>query len=319
VTARTEAAARVGVRHLSGRLSGALAELREKLVAVKARAELLIDFPEEEAEQAPQELVALLGEIAARTDALLGSFRFGRLVREGLHVAIVGRPNVGKSSLLNALLGAERAIVTEVPGTTRDVIEESVDMDGIPVVLADTAGVGNEADMIERLGIERALEKARSADGTIVVLDRSEPMSAEDERVLQATAARPRVIAVNKCDLPARWLRRALAPAQKQSAIEVSAKTGAGIPELRQHLARVFEVEAVHTDEPVLTLVRHRDALAKALEAVGMARRGLASGDTIDVVAVDIQEALEQIGEITGAVTSEDVLDRIFREFCIGK
>ncbi len=319
VHARTEAAARTGLRHLSGQLSAELAALREALVAAKAHAEAWIDFAEDEVEVTPEALEAELRAIAARIDALLASYERGRLVREGLHLAIVGKPNVGKSSLLNALAGADRAIVTEVPGTTRDVIEESVEIGGVEVVLSDTAGLREEAGHVERLGIERARRRAAEADGVLVVLDRSQPLAEEDWAVIAAMEGQPGLIVANKCDLPPRWEPRCALAGLPKKAVEVSARTGAGLVELQQAVVELFQLAEVDPELPLLTLVRHREALAQARDSLGLAIEGLTLNQPIDLVAVDLQSAVEHIGSITGAVVVDEVLDRIFREFCIGK
>jgi len=319
VQARTEAAARTGLRHLSGQLSAELGAVREALVAAKAHAEAWIDFPDEEIEVTPEGLAAELRNVAARIDALLGSYDRGRLIRDGLHLAIVGKPNVGKSSLLNALAGADRAIVTDIPGTTRDVIEESVEIAGVPVVLLDTAGLREEAAHVERLGIERARQRAAEADGVLIVLDRSQPLTEEDLAAIAAMEGKPGLFAVNKCDVAAAWDPRSALAGWSRRIVEISARTGAGLDELQRALMELFELAEMDPELPVLTLVRHRDALTRARESIELALRGLSAGQPIDLVAVDLQTAVEHIGGITGAVVTEEVLDRIFRDFCIGK
>ncbi|GIW42467.1 MAG: tRNA modification GTPase MnmE [Candidatus Binatia bacterium] len=320
VGAKSEGAVRAGAEQLAGALSAGLAEVRESLLSLEAHLEALIDFPEEDLELEPQALLRELERVAAKLRDLAASFERGRLLREGLRVVLVGKPNVGKSSLLNALLGTERAIVTPIPGTTRDVIEESVEIEGIPVVLCDTAGLRSDPDEVEKLGIDRTRARLESADGVVVVLDRSSPLDVEDLGVLEEARSRRGVLAVNKCDLAGAWEPRLLAEqAAGKEIVELSAKTGQGLDRLLDALARCFMLTEASEPGPTLTLARHRDLVEKARSAVERAREALASGIPPDAAAVDIQAALEHIGCLTGEVTTEEVLDRIFSEFCVGK
>ena len=292
ITARTEAAARAGMRHLSGRLSTALAELRAALVEIKARAEVMIDFSEEETDVSPDLLLAGVETARARVDGLLQSFGTGRLLRNGIHLTLVGRPNVGKSSLLNALLGRDRAIVTPVPGTTRDVIAESVDIQGIPVVVADTAGIRAGGDMIESLGIERTRREAAAADAVLVVLDRSEPLGPDDLSVLAEARPTAVLVVVNKSDLPAAWQPPCTKAVAALPWVEVSAATGAGVDRLRQAIVDLAGGGVIDPHAPLVTLVRHREALARALDALVLAHASLLADAPIDATTVDIQAAV---------------------------
>jgi tRNA modification GTPase len=237
-------------------------------------------------------------------------------------VAIIGKPNVGKSSLLNALLGEERAIVTPVAGTTRDAIDESADFDGVPVVLSDTAGLRAvaDADAVERIGMQRTAGRVDSAHVVLAVLDASRPVDAEDHAVLRAARAVPQVVVLNKSDLPP-VVRPSDLHGQVNGApvVTVSARTGAGLDDVRRVVLDRVAVCPVRDDVPTLTSVRHVDTLSKAAVSLRLALAGLAERQPPELVAVDVQDAIDHIGEVTGRITTEDVLDRIFGEFCIGK
>jgi tRNA modification GTPase len=315
VSARTEESARMATDHLLGGLSRRLESLRHQLIDVKAKIELQIDFSDEDVEVYEAEMVRDLQAAAGEVRSLLGTYRHGRLVREGIRVAIVGRPNVGKSSLLNALLGDERAIVTPIPGTTRDVIEESADFEGIAVVLFDTAGLREVADQIERMGVARARQVAHTADVRLVVMDRSIPPDLPTEMFDIDHS----IAVLNKIDLPSVWRESDVAKLRAYcSVVEVSALTGLGLDVLREavmQLAGSGPVDGL----PILSRVRQRDALAKVDACLTTAVASLREKTPVDLVAVDVQSALDHIGSITGIITSEDVLDIIFAEFCIGK
>jgi tRNA modification GTPase len=315
VGARSEEAARGAADQLCGRLSQCMRDLRRILIDAKASLEAQIDFSDEDLTFADNHAPHLLSQAKTRIDQLLETYHHGRLLRQGVHVAIVGRPNVGKSSLLNALLGEERAIVTSTPGTTRDVIEESTQFEGIAVVLSDTAGLRAAPSEVERLGVDRARQVAEQADVRLLVLDRSlQPDTPDALFDVERTVA-----VLNKMDLPSRWSEDAVAGLrQKFPVVEISATEHTGLEELRRVILQAIG-GAPRETLPILTRTRHRDALAKARESLGLASAALRKGVPVDLVAVDLQAALDQISSVTGAITSEDVLDAIFAEFCIGK
>jgi tRNA modification GTPase len=250
--------------------------------------------------------------VIGRIDALLAQAARGRLVREGAQVAIVGAPNVGKSSLFNALLNANRAIVTAIPGTTRDLLTERADIGGLSLALIDTAGVRETSDVVEQEGVSRARETIGVADLTIVLLDRSRPLSADDRDLLDATAARPRVVALKKIDLPP-------AATGAPEAVEISAKTGAGIDQLIDRIAAALSDGESFRDEPHVTNVRHTVLLERARESLARAAAALASKVSEEFPLLDLQEASASLQEITGQRTSDDLLRHIFERFCIGK
>jgi tRNA modification GTPase len=319
IAARTERAMRVAAQHLGGALSRSVEALRERLIGIAANLEASIDFSDEDVGELPRARLAEEARSIARAlEDLAASQTHGRILREGLRVAIVGKPNVGKSSLFNRLLESERAIVTPIPGTTRDVIEESVDIEGVAVVLADTAGLRPEAEEVERIGIARTREQMASADLVIAVFDRSRQWSEEDENLLNATRHITRLLIVNKVDLDAEpsfgGALEALSPV-----VRVSALSGAGIDDLKGELLRAAAPPRSDVGGVIVTRERHRVALDGARAAVLRAEDSLSAGAPPDIVAVDILVALDHVGEITGRTSPEDVLDRIFREFCVGK
>jgi tRNA modification GTPase len=316
IQARTPEGAALAVRQLAGQLSAHLDDLRARLIEIKGLLEARIDFADEDLDLDGNAIPRLLDDVRRDAEGLLGTYERGRLLRDGLRVVITGRPNAGKSSLMNALLGEERAIVTALPGTTRDVIEECADFLGVPVVLSDTAGLREAGDEIERLGIDRALFAVERSDVNLLVLDASAaPESLESFRLPDGGT----VIALNKIDLPSAWEeRRVAALAERFPLVRVSATERLGLDELRRAVVGVAG-SLGREGTPVLTSVRQRDALGKVAAAVENALASWKRGLPADLVAVDVQAALDHAGSVTGLVTSEEVLDTIFSQFCIGK
>lgn len=313
IRARTVEGAGEAASHLFGRLSAHLDDLRQLLIRVKGILEVQIDFSED-VNFDPIETAGLIRNALDRVETLRRTFDRGRLVRDGIQVAITGRPNAGKSSLLNALSGTDRAIVTPIPGTTRDVIEEAVDFDGIPVVLRDTAGLREAPDEVERIGVERAQDVARAADVVLHVIDGSESNEYCNLSILNERS----IIVINKVDLPSQLSSEQLATFADYPIVEVSATQGIGLDELRQAVSARLDRQP--TDGiPILSSSRQFQALAETAGLLQNAITGLEQRVPVDLVAVDVQAALEHIASITGEVTNEDVLDVIFREFCIGK
>ena len=323
VRARTAAAATVATRQLGGQLSLRLEDLRSDILQLKALLEAQIDFSEEELALSPETLLAAMDRCKVTIKVLLDTGAHGVLLRDGLRVAIVGKPNVGKSSLLNALLGEERAIVTATPGTTRDSIDETADFEGITVTLSDTAGLRplECADAVERLGMQRTTAKIAAAQLLLVVVDGALPLDAEDQTVLQSAAGLPQVVVVNKADLAQQVVSADLrAVANGYPLVAVSATQGTGLAALRRAVVDLAVDQPAGVDDgPTLTNLRHVDALRKAADSLGLARQSMLAAQPAEMIAVDVQDAIDHIAAITGAITSEDVLDRIFSEFCIGK
>lgn len=320
VTAVTEESMKIAAEQLKGRLSDRLAELRGSLLGSCALAEAYIDFPEEEIETATLEQIELkIGEVRQTAEKLSETFREARFFREGLSAAIVGRPNVGKSSLLNALLERDRAIVTEFPGTTRDLIEECLNIDGLPVRIIDTAGIRKSDEAVEREGIRRSLNAIEQADFIIAVLDGSEPANREDAELLEKIKGRHALIVLNKSDLPRRISPDEL-PATGRLPLAISALSGAGIEELK---SVIFQSNvknwAEEREGAVVTNIRHKKALDKAVSALDRSLTILRERGPLEICAIELREAMDCIGGITGAVAAEEILDKIFNDFCIGK
>jgi tRNA modification GTPase len=320
INARTLASHRAALQQLEGSLSRRLRALREQLVQVSVYLEAGIDFPEEDLELVP--VAALLDRLVATGTQLarwLETFTRGRVLREGLSTAIVGRPNVGKSSVLNALLGRDRAIVSPHPGTTRDTIEDALDIAGVLLRIIDTAGIRATVDTIEQEGVRRAREAIERAELLLLVFDGSTPLTADDYLVLAETVGKQRVLIRNKCDLPGCWTPAALG-ASDTPCLDVSALRGEGFVALEQALVQqALGDTALGHEEGLLTRERHRHSLAVALRNVQAAEQGLRQGVPLEIVAFDVTEALQQIAEVLGESCAGEVLDRIYSSFCVGK
>jgi len=317
IDAVTPLQARAAFDQLEGTLTTAIAAIEHDLFDIVAKLEASLDFPEEGYHfMAPKEAGAGITGVIARIDALLAHAQRGRLVREGAAVAIVGSPNVGKSSLFNVLLNANRAIVTAIPGTTRDLLTEQADLGGLSLSLIDTAGVRDTSDVVEREGVARAKAAATVADLTIVLLDRSRPLSTDDYELLGVTAARPRVVVWNKIDLPPSLPLEPLDPVE---AVAISATTGAGIDRLIAAIGKALGTGEALRDRPQVTNVRHTTLLERAKESLARAAAALESEVSEEFPLLDLQEAGAALQEITGKRTTDDLLRNIFERFCIGK
>jgi tRNA modification GTPase len=318
IHSRTELALRAAHEQLAGKLSKRINELRDDMIKTLAHVEAHIDFPEEDI--APDTREQLLGRLERGVtfmDELLRTAHEGQILRRGIRAAIIGRPNAGKSSLLNQLLGHERAIVSPIPGTTRDTIEETANIRGLPVVFVDTAGLREARDEIEEEGIRRSRQSLQNAEFILHVFDASEPLTPADEGYLAEFSGKKRILVRNKIDLPAR-LRLpdgAVAPVA-----EVCCLTGRGTESLKDAIKELIwsgEIKAEMLQ--VMINSRHQDALNRARTATVRTVAALRSGESLELVAVDLRIAVNAVGEIVGQTTTEDLLDMIFSQFCIGK
>ena len=321
IGAASDRALNSAVLQLKGALSRRINNLLDQLLAVQAQLEAAIDFSEEgltfqSRETTGQQIKELKNEIFS----LVSSFHQGKIIREGLRIALVGKPNVGKSSLLNALLQEDRAIVTSIPGTTRDTLEERIRVKDIHIVVTDSAGLRDNPEIVEEQGIQRTRNALAQSDLALVVFDPSQSFDGNDELLMKEVGDRPRYTLLNKSDLEQKWEKKKIDKFLKgEKPISISAKTGAGMPDLSAAIYN-FAVKGEQAGESIfITRERHRDHLQQAATALDAAYTNMNSGYSEELIAVDINLAMEHIGSILGKTFAEDLLDKIFGEFCIGK
>ena len=320
IAAATPLQARVAFDQLEGTLTQRIAPIDAELFDLIARLEASLDFPDEGYHFIePAETARRVGGVVAGLDQLLGSAQRGRMIREGAAVVVAGRTNVGKSSIFNMLAGADRAIVTAIAGTTRDLVAEQIDINGLAITLVDTAGWRDTLDLVEREGVARGERAREVADLVVLVLDRSEPVKAEDAQLLAQTEGRRRVVVMNKSDLPAAF-DGAMGRVGAGGPISVSAKTGAGADELRRAIVRELTGSEALRDTAAISNVRHITLIEQARASLVSAEQAVGTGDTPEeFVLADLQAARARLEEIVGARTSEDLLRHIFEKFCVGK
>ena len=319
IQARSDRAARNALRHLRGDLSTLLRDIRSKLVDLLVLLEAYVDFPDEEvAKPHSQDFKSGAEAAEIAIEKILNTFNVGKMLKDGMVVLLLGRPNVGKSSLLNLLLGENRAIVTEIPGTTRDTIEECTTLGGFPLKLIDTAGVRDSADPIEIEGVERAKGKIASADLVLLLVDGSQPLTHEDFKALGLCADSRRILVVNKEDLGEKPLPQAFL---KLPTVKVSARTGSGLERLQHLIVDQFSSsKGLDTgDFIILSSLRQKESLSQSLQSLARFKSGLEQGMPFECLATDLRDAIQFLGEVTGETLSEEVLNRIFSRFCIGK
>jgi tRNA modification GTPase len=319
IQARSAAALRVAQGHLAGGLGRRLSRTREILLTWLAQVEAILDFPEEIEEMAPKELLPDLHRLVGDLAGLAATWREGRLLREGLRLVIAGRPNVGKSSLLNRLLQEDRVIVTDIPGTTRDVIEETVVWDGLPVRLTDTAGLRTGGDPVEELGMAKTRERLAAADLVLYLVDGSQPLEPADRETLGELAGRSGLTVITKADLPQRLTPAAVAEMSPFPVLWLSALTGQGVEDLKAQVVQAVRGGGMATQGEVLTQARHHRHLTAAVAHLEAGLANLKAGAAWELVAEDFRGAIHELGEITGEEAGDEVLERIFAQFCLGK
>ncbi len=314
IAAQTEAAVKQASRQLNGELSHALGPFKEKLLEVIVLLESALEFVEDDLPAPRVEAIDdTLASVIAGIEKLARSYSAGRLLQEGIRVVITGCPNVGKSSLFNSLVERERAIVTDIPGTTRDTLTEAIDLNGIPVILTDTAGLRETTDGIETLGIERTRRAMGDSDLVLVVLDGSAELGPSDRELLDQTEQTRRLVVMNKSDLPGFGSRSELQP------INVSARTGEGLDALRAAILAGVKQNGVEDEGLLITNARHYDLLCNTRRELEFAQLALRERHTEELILVPLHNALKFLGQITGETTTEDILSEIFATFCIGK
>jgi len=323
IDAQTDTALRQATRQLKGEISNRLRPAKEELLEIIVRLESSLEFVEDDLPVvAAQEIIDSLQKLQHDLSRLRSTFGTGRLLRDGIRVALVGRPNVGKSSLFNSLVGHGRAIVTGIPGTTRDPLSESIGLEGVPVVLIDTAGIRSSSDEIELIGVARARREAADADLLIVVVDGSESLLDEDRLVLAEVSNVRHIVALNKSDLPT--FSTAIFDEQQAdlncpAVVSVSAKSEAGLESLRTAILQPFANGSARNEGLLITNARHHDLLVRSIDAIASSEQLLDERASEEMVLVGLHNALRYLGEITGETTTEDILGQIFATFCIGK
>ncbi len=324
IRAKTDKSMKVALNQLDGNLSHLIRKLRKDILDVLAQVEVNIDYPEYDAveEMTTKMLKEKATEIRQRIEALLKTAKQGKVLREGLATAIIGRPNVGKSSLLNSLLHEDKAIVTNVAGTTRDVIEEYVNVDGVPLKLIDTAGIRDTKDQVEKIGVERSRKALDAADLILLLIDNSEELTAEDRELLEATKDKQRIVILNKTDLPNKVDRSELKKlVGSDKLIETSIVKNEGMNKLGETISKMFFEEGIENNQNsvMVTNARHIGLLHQADDALGDVLKGIAAGMPVDLVQIDMTRCWDLLGEITGDSYQDELLDQLFSQFCLGK
>ena len=322
INAKSDKEAKSGIKQLEGFLSKEIKNIKQEILDVLVNIEVTIDYPEYDTPEVQEnEMRLMLESVKKKLEKLEKSFDNGKILKEGIKTAIIGKPNAGKSSLLNAILKEERAIVTDIAGTTRDTIEEFVTVNGIPLKLVDTAGIREASDAVEKIGVEKSIKQAEEADLIIAIFDSSKELTQEDLEILKLIEKRQAIILLNKCDLNSvikeddhRFKNCT------QNILKISALNKTGIEELYEKISEMFNLNEINFDNEILiTNIRHKNIISKALENVKKANEALNFNMPIDIITIYIKDILEDLGEITGEIVTEDVINEIFSKFCLGK
>lgn len=322
INAKSDKEAKSGIKQLEGFLSKEIKGIKQEILDVLVNIEVTIDYPEYDTPEVQEkEMSEMLLSVKNKLEKLEKSFDNGKILKEGIKTAIIGKPNAGKSSLLNAILKEERAIVTDIAGTTRDTIEEFVTVNGIPLKLVDTAGIRQASDAVEKIGVEKSIKQAEEADLIIAIFDSSKELTDEDIEILKLIENRQSIILLNKSDLDSvitdqdEKLKNV-----SKNILKISALNKSGIEELYDKISEMFNLNEINFDNDILiTNIRHKNIISKALENVKKANEALNLNMPIDIITIYIKDILEDLGEITGEVVTEDVINEIFSKFCLGK
>ena len=322
INAKSEREAKTGIKQLEGILSKKINEIKQEILDVMVNVDVSIDYPEYDVEEVTyQERSNMLTSGKEKLEKLEKSFDNGKLIKEGIKTAIIGKPNAGKSSLLNAILKEDRAIVTEYEGTTRDTIEEFVNIEGIPLKLIDTAGIRNAKDEVEKIGIAKSREIAKEADLIIAIFDSTKELSSEDLEILNLIKGKKSIVILNKIDLNAilsenddRFTN------VSDNILKLSALNGEGLEKLYETISKMFSLNEINLDnEIVITNLRHKNLISKALINVKKSEEAIEQNMPVDIIAIFIKDILEDLGNITGDVVTDDIINEIFSKFCLGK
>ena len=318
---KTERAVSLSLDQLKGSLRDQIKEFKEAFLDITAHVNVVMDYPEEGIDDPlPKELREKLENVYSKADVLINSYDKGKKIKEGIKTVIVGKPNVGKSTLLNTLLQEERAIVTHIPGTTRDIIEEIINIKGIPLVLVDTAGIRETEDIVENIGVQKSLELIEVADLVLLVLDSSRTLDEEDSKVIEKikVLGKQVIVLLNKIDLERKL---DISKYNLENVVEISAQKNIGIEDMEEKIYNYITDNDIEdtSEKLILTNIRHKTALEKTKESIKNIFETIDMGLPLDLISVDLKEGLDSLSEITGEITSEDVLDHIFAKFCVGK
>ena len=322
INSKTEKESKASINQLQGDLSNKINEIRHDLLDIMADIEASIDYPEYDIEEVTNsKALGILENTKNKLKGLKDTFRSGKILKEGIKTSIIGRPNAGKSSLLNKILKEERAIVSEIEGTTRDTIEEFITIKGIPLKIIDTAGIRKTSDKIEEIGVKKALDIAKDAELVLVILDNSKDLTEEDREILKLAESKNSIILLNKVDLKENNLENSeeLNKLNKKI-IKISAKNGNGIEELYNEIENMFQIKNLETDgEIIITNIRHKNQIEYAINNINEAINAVKNNLPIDIISISIKQTLEDLGKITGENVSEDIINEIFSKFCLGK
>jgi len=323
INARTEKEAKTSINQLEGSLSKQISKIREMLMAVMVEIEVSIDYPEYDVEEVSNsKAYDMLIEVKEKLNSLKNSFENGKIIKNGIKVALLGKPNAGKSSLLNAILKEERAIVTDIEGTTRDTIEESITVSGIPVHIIDTAGIRNATNEVEKIGIEKSKKMANEAELVIAILDLTRNLDDEDIQILKLLKDKKGIVVLNKMDLGNKKISNddIINIVGNKEIIEISAKENIGIDNIYDTITKMFELNEINLDnEAIITNIRHKDIINNAIKECGKAIDATKEKMPIDIIGIYIKDIMEDLGKITGESVSDEIIKEIFSKFCLGK
>lgn len=320
INAKTDKEAKVSLKQLEGNLSTEIAEIRRIIISLLADIEATIDYPEYDIEEVTNKrILESLLEVEKKIDIMERSFENGKIIRDGIKTAIIGRPNAGKSSLLNVILKEERAIVTDIEGTTRDTIEEYIQIDGIPLKIIDTAGIRNANNEVEQIGVKKAIEIAKTSDIVIAIFDISKELTNEDEEILKLVKEKNAIIVLNKIDLEERVDINKL-EALGKPIVKISTKEKEGIDDLYNQISEIYKLkEIANNGELIVSNNRHKKLIKNTKQNLDIAKQTILDKMPIDIISGNLKEIIEELGKITGETVTEDVINEIFSKFCLGK